>query len=95
MARHFGDTYTWLLYGDDDTLFFTDAVLGVLDGLDADMPYFLTGARCEQAGASLAHSHAAHMVEEMPAVQQTPLPPQRTSRIILASQSGSVRPATL
>ena len=41
--RRFGSTYKWLLYGDDDTFFFTDAVLSVLGRLDPEMPYFLTG----------------------------------------------------
>ena len=31
------------MYGDDDTFFFTDAVLKSLEGLDPEMPYFLTG----------------------------------------------------
>ena len=42
-CRHFGDTYKWLLYGDDDTAFFLDAAINVLQHLDPDLPYFLTG----------------------------------------------------
>jgi hypothetical protein len=42
-GRHFGDTYKWLLYGDDDTYFFLDAAMNVLQHLDPDLPYFLTG----------------------------------------------------
>ena len=45
-CRHFGDTFKWLAYGDDDTFFFLDAVVDVLSGLDPAMPYFLTGAGC-------------------------------------------------
>ncbi|EFJ46088.1 hypothetical protein VOLCADRAFT_93485 [Volvox carteri f. nagariensis] len=33
---HFGDTYKWLLYGDDDTVFFLDAVKEMLSQLDLD-----------------------------------------------------------
>ncbi|KXZ55605.1 hypothetical protein GPECTOR_2g1155 [Gonium pectorale] len=36
--RHFGETYKWLLYGDDDTLFFMDAVKHMLDSYDPDLP---------------------------------------------------------
>ena len=42
-SRHFGETYKWLLYGDDDTYFMSHALLHTLQGLDASMPYFLTG----------------------------------------------------
>ncbi len=42
-CREFGDTFKWLMYGDDDTFFFLDAVLEVVKGLDPNMPYFLTG----------------------------------------------------
>lgn len=31
-----------MLYGDDDTVFFIDNTLEMLEGLDHDMPYFLT-----------------------------------------------------
>lgn len=42
-CRHYGDSYKWLLYGDDDTFYFLDAAINVLQHLDPDMPYFLTG----------------------------------------------------
>lgn len=32
-----------MLYGDDDTFFFMDAVANIVKDLDPDMPYFLTG----------------------------------------------------
>ena len=35
--------FKWLLYGDDDTLFFMDAVANVVKNLDPNVPYFLTG----------------------------------------------------
>lgn len=41
--KHFGDTYKWLLYMDDDTIFFPDAVMRLLEDFDPDMPYFITG----------------------------------------------------
>lgn len=31
-----------MLYGDDDTVFFIDNALEMLEGLDHNMPYFLT-----------------------------------------------------
>ncbi|GFR48863.1 hypothetical protein Agub_g10817 [Astrephomene gubernaculifera] len=36
--RHYGDTYKWMLYGDDDTLFFMDAVKRLLASFDPDLP---------------------------------------------------------
>ena len=43
--KHLGDTFSWLLYGDDDTVFFIDAALEVVKAgsLDPHQPYFLTG----------------------------------------------------
>lgn len=40
--RHFGDSYKWLLYMDDDTIFFPDAVIRLLEEFDPDMPYFIS-----------------------------------------------------
>ena len=37
------DTYKWLLYGDDDTVWFLEGVMSMLEDLDPDMPYFITG----------------------------------------------------
>lgn len=34
--------FKWLLYGDDDTVFFIENALSLLEGLDHNMPYFLT-----------------------------------------------------
>jgi hypothetical protein len=42
--KQLGDTYKWLLYGDDDTVWFMDGVLKFLEDLDPDMPYFISGA---------------------------------------------------
>jgi hypothetical protein len=40
--RKFGDTYKWLFYGDDDTIFSLDAAINIASKLDHNMPYFLT-----------------------------------------------------
>ncbi|KDD73155.1 hypothetical protein H632_c2477p0 [Helicosporidium sp. ATCC 50920] len=40
--RHFGETYRWLLYMDDDTVFIPPAVQRLLARFDSEMPYFLT-----------------------------------------------------
>ena len=41
--KQLGDSYKWLLYGDDDTVWFMDGVLKFLEDLDPDMPYFISG----------------------------------------------------
>lgn len=33
-----------MLYGDDDTFFFVDGVLELLQDFDPSLPYFITGA---------------------------------------------------
>lgn len=42
-CRDLEGSFKWMLYGDDDTFFFVDAVLEAVGGLDPEMPYFLTG----------------------------------------------------
>ena len=37
-----GDSYKWLLYGDDDTVFFPAAALQLLASFDPDLPYAIT-----------------------------------------------------
>lgn len=39
----FGDTYKWLLYGDDDTVWFMESVMKLLQDFDPNLPYFITG----------------------------------------------------
>lgn len=39
----FGATYKWVLYGDDDTIFFIDTILRLLQDFDEHLPYFITG----------------------------------------------------
>ena len=51
--KQLGDTYKWLLYGDDDTVWFMDGVLDVLSDLDPDTPYFISGKLFHQAEAVL------------------------------------------
>ena len=36
------DNFKWILYGDDDTVFFPQNVLDLVNGLDHNMPYYLT-----------------------------------------------------
>ena len=38
-----GSGYKWMLYGDDDTLWFVGGVLDLLKDLDPEMPYVITG----------------------------------------------------
>ncbi|KAK9817252.1 hypothetical protein WJX72_011896 [[Myrmecia] bisecta] len=38
----FGDSYKWCLYGDDDTVWFIDGILDLVQDIDPDMPYFIT-----------------------------------------------------
>ena len=36
------DSYKWMMYGDDDTVFYLDNVMRMLEPLDHTMPYFIT-----------------------------------------------------
>ena len=36
------DSFKWILYGDDDTVFFIDGALKMLENLDHNMPYLLS-----------------------------------------------------
>ncbi|KAK9864797.1 hypothetical protein WJX84_005872 [Apatococcus fuscideae] len=38
------NNYKWILYGDDDTVFFIDNVLDLVKDLDHNMPYFISDA---------------------------------------------------
>ncbi len=46
----FGDSYKWLLYGDDDTVWFMESVMKLLQDFDPDLPYFITGGSCSSLG---------------------------------------------
>ena len=37
-----GKSYKWLLYGDDDTQFFVDGVLRLVQDFDPEVPWLLT-----------------------------------------------------
>lgn len=39
-----GPGFDWLIYGDDDVAFMWPGLLSMLEGLDPQQPYFLTGA---------------------------------------------------
>lgn len=39
----FSGNYSWMLYGDDDTLFFIDSVSELLQDFDPSLPYIITG----------------------------------------------------
>ncbi|KAG2489540.1 hypothetical protein HYH03_011991 [Edaphochlamys debaryana] len=39
---HYGDSYRWMLYGDDDTLFFLQGAQRLLRNFDADQPLAIT-----------------------------------------------------
>ena len=44
--KELGDTYKWMLYGDDDTHFFLDGALRLAQDFDPDLPWFITGSMC-------------------------------------------------
>lgn len=47
----YGPTYKWVLYGDDDTIFFLDTILRLLEDFDETLPYFITGT-CKGGGGN-------------------------------------------
>ena len=46
----FGNSFKWLLFGDEDTVFFVDNVLERLQDFDASMPYIITGTMLPHYG---------------------------------------------
>ena len=60
------DSYKWMLYGDDDTVFYLDNVLRMLQPLDHTMPYFITDhiwflrSLTEGVATLIVHMHVAH-----------------------------------
>ena len=56
------DNFKWMLYGDDDTVFFVDNALDMLEELDHNMPYFLTDHLWfpDQFGESHLAVHNSH-----------------------------------
>ena len=57
LLKREGVDYKWLLYGDDDTMWFMSAVVDLLRDYDADLPYFISGA----ALSVLALKKALHL----------------------------------
>jgi hypothetical protein len=59
LCRELGDTFKWVLYGDDDTLFFLEAAMKVVEGLDPDMPYWLADNQwgSDLMGGGMRHPH--------------------------------------
>lgn len=59
-----GDTYKWMLYGDDDTLFFVDAVLDLLQPFDPELPYAISDNIWFEANSALVSepsvTHTSH-----------------------------------
>lgn len=43
LIRHYGDSFKWLFYGDDDSVLFLRGAMNIVAGLDPAMPYALTG----------------------------------------------------
>lgn len=43
LLKREGIDYEWLLYGDDDTMWFLSAVADLLRDYDSDLPYFISG----------------------------------------------------
>ena len=58
------DSYKWMLYGDDDTVFYLDNVMRMLEGLNHTMPYFITDhiwfLRSVTEGVCQAHPPFTH-----------------------------------
>lgn len=47
----FEGSYEWMLYGHDDTLFFVEGILDLLQDFDPALPYIITGVNTPQAAA--------------------------------------------
>lgn len=43
LLKREGVDYKWMLYGDDDTMWFLSAVLDLLRDYDSELPYFISG----------------------------------------------------
>ncbi len=62
----FGDSYKWLLYGDDDTVWFMESVMKLLQDFDPDLPYFITGG----SSSSLGYRQATCVLETLSQTQK-------------------------
>ena len=50
------DSYKWMLFGDDDTVFFIDNIADFLSDFDPQVPYFISGGQREPHLCRLLHS---------------------------------------
>lgn len=65
----FNGNYSWMLYGDDDTLFFIDSVSELLQDFDPSLPYIITGMGLPQRTLILQETlqslqHGDHAVKQ-------------------------------
>ncbi len=56
-TQEYGNTYKWMLYGDDDTIFFVDNVMRLLNDFNSSIPYFVTDHLWFTAKKKHAHPH--------------------------------------
>ena len=49
LLKREGVDYKWLLYGDDDTMWFLSAVADLLRDYDSDLPYFISGMTAQHS----------------------------------------------
>jgi len=68
-VQAFEGDYKWILYGDDDTFFFVDGVLELLQDFDPSLPYFITGIPYLSCPPELLQHHAH--VTDLPAQNET------------------------
>jgi hypothetical protein len=43
LIQEYEGEYEWMLYGHDDTFFFVDGALDLLQDFDSSLPYIITG----------------------------------------------------
>lgn len=63
LLKREGVDYKWLLYGDDDTMWFLSAVADLLRDYDADLPYFISGMTAQHPiffGSAVAREAQLH-----------------------------------
>ncbi|DBA95033.1 TPA: hypothetical protein ACH3X1_002549 [Trebouxia sp. C0004] len=64
--KELGDTYKWILYGDDDTQFFLDGALRLAKDFDPDLPWFITDNVWWSTGEHTPHSWRHHPHPDAP-----------------------------
>ncbi|KFM24945.1 hypothetical protein F751_1824 [Auxenochlorella protothecoides] len=65
--EHFGQyNYKWMLYGDDDTIWFLDSVVNIVKGLDPDMPHLITDHLWFWGHTEGSPSHPVHPAADAP-----------------------------